>query len=105
MKRKINSAVSPTITQNSNRKNMYKSYYFHFITGHDSSKCIAMDKVCNGFQDCSDKSDEKGCFIECRLGSKHHFQCQDGKCHSYQALPQGKTKWRNCRLTTKNLDY
>ena len=85
-------------------KKKYKSYYFNFETGHDSSKCIALDKVCNGFQDCPDKSDEKGCFIECRFGSKHHFQCQDGKCHSYQVLSMGRTKWRDCRLTTKNPD-
>ena len=55
--------------------------YLHFKTGRDNSKCITLDKVCNGFKDCPDKSDEKGCFIECRRGSRHHFQCRDGKGH------------------------
>ena len=60
-------------------KNLIK--YLHFKTGRDNSKCITLDKVCNGFKDCPDKSDEKGCFIECRRGSRHHFQCRDGKGH------------------------
>lgn len=46
------------------------------------NECVALEMVCNGVKECADGSDELGCFIECKQGSSHHFQCSDGHCIS-----------------------
>jgi len=44
----------------------------------DNGNCISPCQVCNGFNNCGDRSDERYCQGMC--SSPHHFLCDNGKC-------------------------
>lgn len=52
----------------------------------DEKRCLPKFKQCDGFVDCSDKSDEESC--EC---SEHEWKCDNGKC----IMEKYRCDWEN----------
>merc|ERR1711970_486191 len=54
----------------------------------DNGKCISPCQVCNGFNNCGDRSDERYCQGACNKA--HHFLCDNDKCFRSSAKCNGR---------------
>jgi len=54
----------------------------------DNGNCISPCQVCNGFNNCGDRSDERYCQGACNLA--HHFLCDNDKCFRSSAKCNGR---------------
>jgi len=53
----------------------------------DNGHCITPCQVCNGFNNCGDRSEERYCNGDCN--GPHHFLCDNGKCFRHTVRCDG----------------